>query len=713
MKFRCFFLNILIFTLTLTASVAAGQSDSLVQALISAPLERFKVRAVPVQTPPVIDGALDDECWQNCPAYGNFTQALPVQESAASESTYCYFAYDSENLYLAAVCFDSQPDKVVANVSRRGDIDGDDIIQFTFDTFNDMRSAYDFTLNPYGVQSDGTRTVETSDDSWDAVWESAGRLTDKGWQVEASIPFKNLRYRQQPDQIWRVQVLRLIQRSGEVDCYVPVRKNDNNQLERSAALIGMQSIGGHKLFDITPYVTHKYTKQYMAENYFDEDEIGADIKYGLTSNLTLDATINPDFGHVEADIDQINLSPYELNLQEKRPFFLEKMDIFRTPFNLFYSRRVANPDAGVKMTGQMGKFSLGAFYARDKELATDNKDNYWVGRTEVEIFKQSQIGLMSTYVDKVDGYYNGTVAADWQIIRGPFVLIGQLAKSDTKDVSRLQWNGTSKFRFVRNNILAEYQYMFFEKNFRADAGLINNLVVDLTFAPLSYRTHYFKLSHDWYINRLQTQDISSGLIAYVRHDYNGRLLMRTIYPTVYFGFTNNISLSLNAQFDKKLWENQYFNNYVYSFNFYANPSGYFGGGLYYQEGKTLDYWGVTSVWQKYLSASLVWNPSPSLEINPAVLHLSQYAYQHGPRTYNQWNGVLRIGYHFSSEMFLKVFLQGNGYNDYYTANLLFGYEFSPGSTLYMAYNSDYLYMDKDFDPYDRIVFAKLSILMAL
>jgi hypothetical protein len=691
--------------LLFNGAIALGQNGNM-EEFLNLPLDSFTVVAVNIDVAPIIDGHLNDSCWTQCRPYGNFTQVQPSQESATSESTLCYFAYDSENIYFAAKCYDSEPNKVIANVKRREDIAGDDVIELMLDTYNEQRSAYSFDLNPLGIQGDGIKVINESDDSWDGVWTSRGSRTDFGWQVEAAIPFKTLRFPNRKEQIWGVQVLRLIQRKSEIDSYIPIRRIDNNDLERMAPLIGVNSIGQSLRLNATPYLTNNYSK-YSGIKDSEKVDFGADMKCGVGSSMVIDVTINPDFSQVEADIDQINLTPYRLYLQEKRPFFLERTDIFSTPFYLFYSRKIENPDIGVRATGKEGKYGFGVLYARDNNVSISNKDDYFVARCEREIIRQSSIGLMTTYVDSKDRY-NATYALDWKMKRAPFSLDGQLAKSKTNDINNLDWKGLTKLGYYRNNLSISYCHSFYERNFFADAGFIYPLVVDLNFTPFSYRTDQFGSNYDWFINNSYIQKISPDVSYYIRHDYDGLMLARVVSPSLTFSFQKNIGMSVSYRFERSLWENRYFNKYVYGISSWANPSGHFGVSSYYQEGQDLDYWNAASVWQKNFDFGITWNIGENLELIPSVNHISQYQYQHGPRTYNQWNGLLKIGLHFNKNVFMKAFLQSNDYLKYYMANFLFGYTFLPGSTFYLAYNSNYVgkYLKSD----SRFLFTKISLL---
>ena len=703
---RPIILSIILTILLFNSPTASGRNGSISE-LLNLPLDSFAVVAVSTDMTPIIDGELDDSCWAICSPYGNFTQVQPNQESAASESTLCYFAYDSENIYFAARCYDSEPDKVIANVKRREDIAGEDVIELCLDTYNEQRSAYTFDLNPLGVQGDGIKVINGSDDSWDGVWASCGKKKDFGWQVEAAIPFKTLRFPDKKEQIWGVQVIRVIQRKSEFDSYIPYRKFDTNDLERMAPLVGINSIRQSLLLNVLPYLTNNYSK-YSGIKDSEKVNFGADMKCGLGSSLVIDATINPDFSQVEADVDQINLTPYRLYLQEKRPFFLERADIFATPFYLFYSRRIENPDFGIRSIGKEGKYGFGVLFAQDNNLLTNHKDDYLVARCERQVAKQSAVGLMTTYSRSLERY-NATAAVDWKLLSGPMRLEGQIARSDTREFRNLAWKGWTELTYYRNNMAFWYSHSLYERNFFADAGFIYPLVVDLNNSAFSYRTDQLGANYNWFTNGKYFQKISPYASFYIQHNYDGTMIARAVDPSLTITFQNNIGFTVSYRFERSLWENRYFNKYAAGLSFSANPGGHFGVSAFYQEGKDLDYWNVVSVWQRNLSLGIAWNIGERLELIPSAEHVSQYKFQHGPRTYNQWNGLLRIGYHFTKNVFMKAFLQSNSYYETYLANFLLGYTFLPGSTFYLAYNSNY--SGKYLMSRSRFLFAKLSYLI--
>ncbi|MDD4052173.1 MAG: DUF5916 domain-containing protein, partial [candidate division Zixibacteria bacterium] len=314
---------------------------------LTSPLDSFAVTAVKVDTAPKIDGVLDEKCWSLSRGAADFTQLTPVQEALASEATIAYVLFDKDRLYVGIQCRQTDASQIAATITNRDGALADDWVMVMLDPYGDHQSAYEFIVNPLGVQTDAVQLGNSDDASWDAVWESKGQKTADGWTVEIAIPFRALRFRSHSNKPWRIQFARKLNQRGEMSFYVPMRKVDNNLLARMADLKGLEGIESRQPTTLIPYATQKLEK---AGRYHGEPQAGIDVKYAVLSNLVVDGTYNPDFSTVEADVDQINLTPYELSVPEKRPFFQEKTDIFQTFYTLFYSRRGVDPIAGVKVT---------------------------------------------------------------------------------------------------------------------------------------------------------------------------------------------------------------------------------------------------------------------------------------------------------------------------------------------------------------------------
>ena len=328
------------------------------------------IRAARLASPVVIDGALTEAAWQGAPSSSRLVQGDPVEGVAPSESTWVWLAYDDNALYVAARMWDSHPDSIIANLARRDGLVASDRFLLLLDPYHDHRSGYYFSVNAAGVLRDGTLLNDSwSDESWDGVWEGRARRDDKGWTCEMRIPFSQMRYRAGAEQTWGVNLRRRIERRSEEDYSVYSPKNGSGYVSRFPHLVGLQNGHRSRSIELVPYSTGK--AEYLVHDAGDPfrdggrytPTTGVDLRTGVGNNLTLNATVNPDFGQVEVDPAVVNLSDVESYFGEKRAFFTENSGIFSNfgqeggsnywGFNwssptFFYTRRIGRtPQGGV------------------------------------------------------------------------------------------------------------------------------------------------------------------------------------------------------------------------------------------------------------------------------------------------------------------------------------------------------------------------------
>lgn len=316
-----------------------------------------KVEAVRTTAPIRVDGELSEDCWQAAPVAGDFWQHSPVEGGAPEFATEFRVAYDDDALYVAIRAHDHEPDKIRARLTRRDEDSSSDWVFVGVDSYHDRRTAFIFGINPAGVQRDMIRYDDTEeDDSWNAVWEGAARIGPGGWSAEMRIPYSQLRFTEQPEQTWGLQVARVVQRTNETSFWNPVPRDKPQFVSLFGEVHGIREIRPARRLEVVPYVVGgpRFAPVDPDDPFADRlsgtGSFGLDARYGLTSNLTLSATINPDFGQVEADPSQVNLTAQESFFAEKRPFFLEGADILRFGLGqgdgdgsvetLFYSRRI-------------------------------------------------------------------------------------------------------------------------------------------------------------------------------------------------------------------------------------------------------------------------------------------------------------------------------------------------------------------------------------
>ena len=314
----------------------------------------------------VVDGILDENVYQNIPLT-NFTQKDPIEGQPISEKSEVWVSHDDNNIYVSGRFWDSNPELIDATLMRRDDVEESDWLFVYLDTYNDDRTGYFFAVNAGGSIADGTLFNDSwDDDSWDGIWESKTSVHENGWNVEIRIPFTQLRFKESEKMVWGINLNRDIKRKHEMSFYVMVPKNENGFVSRFADLNGLDGIKPKQRFELLPYIVQK--AQYLVHDqndpFYDANQyqtsVGADLKFGIGSNLNVDATFNPDFGQVEVDPAVVNLSAFETFYEEKRPFFIEGSNIFTFGYGgsnnnwgfnfsvpeLFYSRRIGRPPQG-------------------------------------------------------------------------------------------------------------------------------------------------------------------------------------------------------------------------------------------------------------------------------------------------------------------------------------------------------------------------------
>ena len=403
---------------------------------------RPTVRVPLVTDRPNIDGRLDDSVWQSATRITEFVQQRPLDGAPASEQTEVYVAYDSGNLYFGIYAHYSDAGLVRANRVDRDQTTLDDTVKLYFDPFLDQQRAFVFSVNGYGVQGDsivnrrdrgstggrgrrrtGGPTSEatgsvapTGDPSWDALFDSGGTLVADGWTAEIAIPFKSLRYPRRGSgeaHRWGFQIVRTIESKDESDLWAPISRDIAGFLPQMGVLEGMTGLSLSRNLEVMPTFTaiqagsrDSTTGEFL--NGGGDPEGGINLKYGLTSNLTLDFTYNPDFSQIETDRPQIEVNQrFPLNFPELRPFFLEGQEVFdiMAPVTFVQTRTIVDPQYGAKLTGKIGRTSLALVAASDQapgkvddrsDPAFGESAQVFLGRARYDLYSESHIGLLAT-----------------------------------------------------------------------------------------------------------------------------------------------------------------------------------------------------------------------------------------------------------------------------------------------------------------------------
>jgi len=380
------------------------------------PEKASPVRIPRFDRPPIIDGKLDEDIWQQSAVLKDFYQTSPGDNTAPSHATEVYLGYDARTLYLAFRAHD-EPGKVRATVAKRDDVlNNDDSVRILLDTFNDKRKAYVFAFNPLGIQQDGIRTEgQGVDFSVNVVMESKGAITADGYVVEVAIPFKSLKYEVGKGKLWGVQVFRQIQRlNNETDSWMPISRDISGILNQAGQITGLEDISTERTIDLIPSLTISETGRRLRSippsvlratpglidpgRFVNEPivlEPGLTGKFAISPTMTLDLALNPDFAQVEADQLVVTTNQrFPIFFPERRPFFLEGIEIFQTQLGVVNTRAIVDPDVALKLTGRRGPNTYGILVASDNGPGTFTGDERLDPRNTRFLDKNAYIGVL-------------------------------------------------------------------------------------------------------------------------------------------------------------------------------------------------------------------------------------------------------------------------------------------------------------------------------
>ncbi len=460
----------------------------------------------------VIDGRLDDAGWARAAVLSDFSQYAPVDGRPAAQLTEVRVYYSPN-----AICFGirawAEAGSVRATLARRDQLGAEDSVSIFLSTYNDARQALVFTVNPLGVQSDGTlveagQTQEggfaglssgrqAPDLSPDFVFESKGRLTEDGYQVEVRIPIKSLRYQQAPVQSWGLHLIRKSQSSGYEDSWAPARRAAASFLAQGGVLEGIRDLHPGLVLDLTPAVTARLDGAPADAGYSYQaptPQPGGTVRWGLTPNLTLNGTVRPDFSQVEADAGQFVYDPREAQFfPEKRPFFLDGLEQFATPNRLIYTRRIRAPLVAAKLTANLSGTNLGLLSAVDEQDSSrDGRHHpvFNVLRVQRDLGEQSKLGLVLT--DRMEGGDSSRLAGmDARLAFGSlYTLELQAAASRTRQGERTL--AAPLFQAVLNRngrrFGLRWDFRGVDPDFRAESGFVSRTGV--ARANMDYRLSF-------------------------------------------------------------------------------------------------------------------------------------------------------------------------------------------------------------------------------
>jgi hypothetical protein len=436
-----------------------------------------------------IDGKLDEPVWSQATRLTGFWQYQPVDGRPAEEETEILVWYSPDAIHFGVIAHDRSPATIRATVADRDNIDNEDYVVLDLDTFHDRRRAFFFGVNPLGVQADGVRSEGAGqvsglipggiDNNPDFTWDSKGRITDRGYEIEIRIPFRNLRYPGSGPQTWGFNVTRVVQRTGYTDTWTDVRRANASFLGQEGALGGLHDMRHGVTVEAQPFVTATAdgVRDGVSGRFTREDvnpDAGLNLRLGF-SNYAVDATANPDFSQVESDEGQVTVNErFALFFPEKRPFFLEGIELFGSPQILVYTRRIVNPKAGAKFTGKFGQLGVAHLTAVDETDADDAWFN--ITRLRRDFGRNSIAGVTFTNRDQGSAH-NRVLAGDFRYVWGLYYAQFQYGGSFTRDAAGSRSAPIWQAEYDRTGRTWGFNYLLNGQGegFDAQAGFVNRL----------------------------------------------------------------------------------------------------------------------------------------------------------------------------------------------------------------------------------------------
>ena len=701
-----------------------------------------------------IDGYLTEKAWEDAIVLPVNTEISPGENVEPPVRTQCLILYSDTNLYVGFKAYDPQPHRIRAHLSDHDNIASDDYVAIILDTFNDQNRAFIFFCNPLGVQmdelySDGG-TVE--DISWDAIWYSAGHINDKGFEVEMAIPFRELQFqRSNKARTWGFALIRNWPRNQlhQITNFLHNRGN-SCFLCQIPKLEGIEGVLPGRNIELDPTFTAHQTD--ARENFpgsplekaDPELDVGISAQWGFTPNLTLSATVNPDFSQVEADAVQLDVNTqFTLEYPEKRPFFLEGIDFFSTQINAVHTRTVIDPSWGVKVSGKEGKNALGLFVSRDEityllfpsaegsnDTTLDRGSTAAVLRYRRDIGKSSTLGFLLTDREGKD-YYNRLAGVDGlfrisesdtirlQVLGSSTRYPGDIAEQCQQNTDNLT-GYAAYFSYLRQTRTYGWKMIYkdFSPGFRSDLGFIPRV---------NYRTGIIGGNYVYWGNQGEflTRLEASGEVGQTQ-DHQGNLLEREAMMTVNLELPLQSIFNITAGTRKKVFNSLAFNQDFLDIFFKIQPSGgiYLNCSLYM--GDEVDY--------KHARPGKLFliEPNSTLRFGKHLQASLSYSYSHlnleQGRLYSAHVLQNRLVYYLSKRAFLRGIIQyteisrntalyTNGVDPVSRklfTQFLFSYKLNPRTVLFLGYSDTYQgLLDVDLTQTNRTFFFKIGYALTL
>ncbi|MCI0512088.1 DUF5916 domain-containing protein [candidate division KSB1 bacterium] len=691
------------------------------------------------ETPPVIDGVLDDLIWQQAPFETGFMTYYPDYGSPMSESTRVWYAYDRENLYFAFKCYDHEPQQIKTSVTARDKIRPDDWICINLDSFNDQQTLYAFYTNPAGIQMDSRATLNSEDESIDLVWYSEAQVDDQGYNVELKIPFKSIRYSSREPVQMGIIFERYISRKSEAGTYPPLDpKWGQNFITQTRPLI-YENIKHYRLVEILPAATfarNSVLEQERLTPQGDVHELGLTAKYGLTSHLVLDGALNPDFSQVEADAGQVDFNlRYALFYPEKRPFFLEGKENFvfggsteGDPLGaVVHTRTIVDPQAGLKLNGKIGeKNTLAVIYARDELSDPAPAEDYaHVGILRYKRALSQDNFLGGFFTNRtLNDHTNSVAGADGQIRINQSSFIGFhgfLSKTTDQNVSDAPMAPAVGVNYYYKNRdwFINLRIHDLAGDFNTETGYVTRAGVTrlrLGMIRMLYPKSQFFKRLDPLLNNQFILDKASG-----KWEHNNAAYLTLLMP-------RSSNLRLGYAYATEIFAGQEFKTSGFSLIAVSQLTRQFYFELVCSRGQKIRY--QTNPYQGY-GASLIsginYQPSEQFQASLDLTYSDLYRSDNHEKVFDYTILRNKLSYQWNRYLFFRVILEYAPFQNYelpekshaLITDFLISFTYIPGTVMHLGYGSLYDKIKWQNDQYlnsDRFLetkrgfFCKLSYL---
>ena len=659
------------------------------------------VTAARASVAPVIDGRLDDVVWKTALKFTDFKTFKPDYGKEPGQKSEAYFLFDAENFYIAFRCYDTDPGGIKANISKRDAMFGDDYVAFSLDTFSDGQNAYVLLINPLGIQGDGLmNAVGNLEPSMDFVWYSKGQIDDQGYSVECRIPLQSLRFSSKKTVIMGMAFIRQIIRTSESSSF-PALFPDKGSLITQLQPVSITGLKYNRVVEVLPALTHS-TRLAIQDGTLRRDVQQTDFsltaKVGLTSDLTADATYNPDFSQVESDAGQVDFNiRFALYYPEKRPFFLEGLEYFQFAGNteeaplaaIVYTRNIIDPSFGLKGTGKLGsKNTIAAIYARD-DLPGDAVDRYpdfGIVRFRHSLRDDSYIG--GFYTSRFQGSgFNQVAGSDGRFrLTGASVAEYHLFGSFTRDSGEGSTvNGHVlglRYNYGTRSVYMDVGIQDISKYFQVDTGFITRTGIS-RFAPLIIYRFYPK----------------SSFFQRIESFYWGELIYDKFYGTfetinvfvLRFMLPRNSMFRVDGLLGNEVYVGRKFSLDGYRFRLETQLTKHFslqgqfrrGGSIYYDPANPYQGYGN----QAQLLAEF--QPLEKFSFGLSYTYIDFYRKSDRSRVYDY--GIIRSRNTFqvNKYLFVRAIFEYNRFYRRLTTDGLISFTYIPGTVVHVGYGSAY------------------------